>query len=187
MATKHVMFYSNFCQYSTEVIRLLVKKDMRSRFVMVCVDENRHQIPKFVDRVPVILTSDRRVLMDEAVIEFIEGSAQPPTEPMAAGGGCVGSSAGVAFVDGTLEDPMDDGSYGFVAVNPNTEEFPRIYAPDNDDDSGAGKSGRGGGGGMGGGVGPAFGSSMDRLIASRESELQAWRPNSGDGPPPIRA
>ena len=170
---KHVLFYSKFCQYSTEVIQALTRKDLRARFVMVCVDGNRHQIPHFVDRVPAVLTSDKRLLTDDDVFEFINGAEGPSSEPMAAelGGGISGD---FSFVEGAPATQQEDGVYGYMALT-GTDEFPRMYMVEETKPQGN-VADRGAGGAR---------PSVDNLMASRENELNSWRVNSDANAKPV--
>ena len=73
---RHVLFYSNYCDYSRDVLGTVVQKGLRHLFVLVCVDKRSAlQLPDFVDRVPLIFTIDRRVLSDDAVGAFIDNLA----------------------------------------------------------------------------------------------------------------
>lgn len=68
---KHLLFYSNYCQFCKEIVDLVDKLRTRSLYLMICVDNNRTNIPKFVDCVPLIYTTDKRILKDEFVFEFV--------------------------------------------------------------------------------------------------------------------
>ena len=124
--SKHVLFYSKFCQYSTQVLATMTRKNMRARFVMVCVDDNRYQIPTFVDRVPLILTIDRKLLSDDDVFSFFESAESPSEDPMAADDG------DFTFVDESTPS-MSPHATGFMLLNDCVnDEFPRINTPDGD-------------------------------------------------------
>jgi hypothetical protein len=70
---KHVLFYSNYCNYSKDVLGMLsAAGSLRDMFVMVCVDRRNIGLPDFVDRVPLVFTLDRRVLVDDAVRGFVK-------------------------------------------------------------------------------------------------------------------
>jgi len=75
MHHRHVLFYSNYCMYSKEVIDAIFGKNLRHLFVLVCVDKRGQELPEFVDRVPLVFTVDRRILTDSAVKAFIENIA----------------------------------------------------------------------------------------------------------------
>lgn len=69
---KDVLFFSNFCEYSTEILNLIVKKNAKPDFVMVCVDSNKYQLPNFVDRVPLIYTKNDELVYDDSIIKYLE-------------------------------------------------------------------------------------------------------------------
>lgn len=82
---KHILFYSNLCQFSQDVIQTIYKKNVRDRFINVCIENPKFQksLPPFVDRVPMILTADKQLVVDEdgrSNIEFfislLAGSAE---------------------------------------------------------------------------------------------------------------
>ena len=68
---KHILFYSNFCEFSKEVIRDVTKKDLRSRFVFICIDDNRHKLPDIVDRVPTIVSNSHTVFIEDDIPKFL--------------------------------------------------------------------------------------------------------------------
>lgn len=53
-SAEYVMFFSNYCNFSKDVISDITKKSLRDAFVFVCVDQAQHQLPAFVDRVPFV-------------------------------------------------------------------------------------------------------------------------------------
>jgi hypothetical protein len=74
---RHVLFYSNYCSYSKEVINSILQKNLRHLFVLVCTDLRAASLlPDFVDRVPLVFTVDRRILTDAAVQAFVDNMAQ---------------------------------------------------------------------------------------------------------------
>lgn len=77
--TKDVLFYSNFCDYSKEVINLIIKKNIKQYFVHICVDSSKYKLPEFIDRVPIIYTHNGEVLYDETIVKYIE-SVSPNNE-----------------------------------------------------------------------------------------------------------
>lgn len=68
---KHVLFYSNFCEFSKEVIRDMTKKDLRSKFVLICIDDKKHPLPDVVDRVPMIISNTRSVFIEDDIGNFL--------------------------------------------------------------------------------------------------------------------
>jgi hypothetical protein len=72
---KDIIFYSNFCKYSQDLLKYIVKQDLKKMFVFVCVEKNRQRIPPQVDKVPALfLTNERRVLFEDDIIECIQSS-----------------------------------------------------------------------------------------------------------------
>lgn len=72
MVEKHVLFYSNYCQFSKEVLNIIVRKNIRAAFVYVCVDDNKYKLPAYVDRVPVIVSSSKNMYTDDDVMLFLD-------------------------------------------------------------------------------------------------------------------
>lgn len=71
--SKDLLFYSNYCDFCKEVINVLIKKNIRNRFLLVCVDTRKFDIPSFIDRVPSILNSKtNEVYMDGDVYKYID-------------------------------------------------------------------------------------------------------------------
>ena len=68
---KSVLFYSRDCQHSAVAVRAAsTRPDL---IALLCVDDIRGQVPSCVDRVPMLLTSDRRLLADGDLFAFLEG------------------------------------------------------------------------------------------------------------------
>ncbi len=72
MNRKDLLFYSNHCGFSKKIIETLVKNNIRDKFVLVCVDNKALTIPKFVNRVPMVLTAFKEIYADGSVIDYIE-------------------------------------------------------------------------------------------------------------------
>ena len=168
---KPILFYSQYCRFSCEIVEHLVKRDLRSRFVLVCVDTHRTQVPAFVDRVPLILTTARQVLTDERVMEYIAGCHEPSSDPVAA----EFAKGDFEFMDnsGTAQH-QTDAVFGYLSLDGLApDSFPRIFegAPPADDSlhrkSGGGRSDAAT-------MAPGEGSALDRLIAERDNSLHAW-------------
>ena len=68
---KNILFYSNLCQYSMDVVNEITKRDVRNDFVFVCIDTNRHKLPPFVVQVPMIVTPSKEIVTDDAIHQTI--------------------------------------------------------------------------------------------------------------------
>lgn len=94
MQQDYVLFFSNFCNYSKEIVGSITRKNIRNAFVFVCVDTVPN-IPSFVDRVPIIANKHTKQLYaDEnivSVIDSITATLYPPANiealPSLFGGG----------------------------------------------------------------------------------------------------
>lgn len=78
----YVLFFSNFCNYSKDVVNTISRKNIRQAFVFICVD-NVRPLPPFVDRVPMIsCISNKRIYVDDDIdtlIENVSRSLNPQT------------------------------------------------------------------------------------------------------------
>jgi hypothetical protein len=72
---KAILFFSNYCDHSKELLGLIIKKNIKANFVLVCVDNTKYRLPDFVDRVPIIYTSTGDILYDDILFKYVESSA----------------------------------------------------------------------------------------------------------------
>jgi hypothetical protein len=75
-----VLFYSNYCVYSKQLLTDMSKMNIKSNFVMVCVENYKNSIPRAIDRVPTILTRSGDILVDEDIARYLNSyrsSRQP--------------------------------------------------------------------------------------------------------------
>lgn len=73
---KDLLFYSNYCEYCKNLLSLIIKKNIRDFFILVCVDKKELKIPAFIEKVPSILTSRRELYTDEAIPQYIDSLAK---------------------------------------------------------------------------------------------------------------
>lgn len=83
MAQDFILFFSNFCNYSKDVVGVITKKNIRNAFVFVCVDTVR-PIPSFVTCVPLVTSrTEKSVYVDEQIMELLDRiskSMYPPSQ-----------------------------------------------------------------------------------------------------------
>lgn len=72
VSSKHVLFYSNYCLYSKELLMTITKMDLRNRFILVCVEKHRASIPPLIDRVPTVVTPTKQLITDERVVPYVQ-------------------------------------------------------------------------------------------------------------------
>lgn len=71
--SKDLLFYSNYCDFCKDVINVLIKKNIRAKFLLVCVDTRKFDIPSFIKHVPSILNhKSGEVYMDNDVYKYID-------------------------------------------------------------------------------------------------------------------
>lgn len=69
---KDILFYSNYCEFSKDVINIITKQNIRSIFMFVCIDDNKFKIPEFIDRVPSILKQTGEVYTDNQLYSYLD-------------------------------------------------------------------------------------------------------------------
>jgi len=79
MTSKDILFYSNYCEFSKNVLVLIQKRTCRDKFILVCVDHPsvKNQLPKEVDHVPLILTKTKHVVSGDDITKYIETFMAP--------------------------------------------------------------------------------------------------------------
>jgi hypothetical protein len=108
---KDIIFYSNYCTYSKEIINQLSKTTINDNIIYVCVDDENIQLPPFIKAVPTIyLVNDKKIVVDEAITSWIKEKVSVPDkvgELQAYYGGC-GNSYGSGFenIDNSESKPF---------------------------------------------------------------------------------
>jgi hypothetical protein len=78
---KDIIFYSNFCTYSKEIINQISKTPINDNILYVCVDDDNIQLPNFVTAVPTIyLVEKKRIVVDESIPKWIQEQVSKPEE-----------------------------------------------------------------------------------------------------------
>jgi hypothetical protein len=71
--TKHILFYSNFCQFSNEVYKKIEKMNIKDRFILINISQRKYKIPSIITTVPTILLDDKKTLIVEDNLDkFLE-------------------------------------------------------------------------------------------------------------------
>jgi hypothetical protein len=89
MTKKDIIFYSNFCTYSKEIINEISKTTINDNILYVCVDDENIQLPNFITAVPTIyLVEKKRIVVDESIPKWIQeqvstSQTKPETEVQA--------------------------------------------------------------------------------------------------------
>lgn len=76
---KDIIFYSNFCTYSKEIINQISKTPINDNIIYVSVDDENVQLPPFITAVPTIyLVNDKKIVVDEAIESWIKEKISKP-------------------------------------------------------------------------------------------------------------
>ena len=139
--SKDIIFYSNYCNFSKEVIGKLNNTSIRDSFLYICVDDTNINLPTFVKAVPTIyLAQQKRILVDESIDMWLNSIGRQAVSQQSnnSGSGAIPASGDIGFYDGgngsfsscfsTLDDKLDSGmSFGFHSLNTPLE---RINTPE---------------------------------------------------------
>lgn len=154
----YILFYSNKCAYSNEVLALIASLSLNPMFLYVNIDNKSYTLPEFVDRVPLIfLKNSKELVVDQNVVLFINSlsSTKPPRTPQA---------PHAQMQEQALESGISDMSKGISSsysfMNENEDKLtPMNYVFLN-----------GGGAGAGGGVGGRGGDDPSRNMTQSEDK-----------------
>ena len=70
--SKNILFFSNYCEYSKEVLSKLKKNELLKNVIQVCIDNNDIQIPSFIQVVPTLyLTQEKNIVTDDDIDTWI--------------------------------------------------------------------------------------------------------------------
>ena len=69
---KNILFYSNHCKYSKEIIQKVSNSLIKDNIIYVCVDDDNIKLPDFITAVPTIyLVDKKRIIMDENILNWM--------------------------------------------------------------------------------------------------------------------
>ena len=107
---KDIIFYSNYCTYSKEILNQISKTSINDNIAYVCVDDPNIQLPNFITAVPTIyLVDEKKIVVDEAISGWIkEKISKPQVEDLQAYYGSTSSSFGNQFsqIDNSDDKPF---------------------------------------------------------------------------------
>lgn len=69
---KDLLFYSDFCNHSRNIINLVNKYNLKNSFMLISLEKYGSNIPKIVSSVPTIITVNKNVLTDDQVEKYID-------------------------------------------------------------------------------------------------------------------
>jgi hypothetical protein len=97
--------------------------------VLVCVDNSKYKLPDFVDRVPIIYTTDGDILYDDYVSQFLESasSSVEDIQPFALQQS-VNYSDNYSFLDDSIDPSVSEANkaYTIIGADQNMMSVPEI-------------------------------------------------------------
>ncbi len=70
---KPILFYSNYCQHSREILNLLQKNNVIDSVILVNISSSKYKVPSFIKSVPTIYFN-KQVLTDTELEHFINSN-----------------------------------------------------------------------------------------------------------------
>ena len=65
---KDLLFYSNYCLHSSNLINSITKSSLNSKIFFICIDDKKIKVPSFITRVPsIFLVKEKKVLVEDEI------------------------------------------------------------------------------------------------------------------------
>ena len=69
---KDLLFYSNYCLHSNNLINQVSKTDLHPKLLYICIDDSKIKVPNFITRVPSLyVVTEKRVLVEDDINDWI--------------------------------------------------------------------------------------------------------------------
>ena len=69
---KDLLFYSNYCLHSNNLINQVSKTDLHPKILYICIDDKKIKVPNFITRVPSLyIVNEKRVLVEDDINDWI--------------------------------------------------------------------------------------------------------------------
>ncbi len=70
---KHLLFYSNYCNFSNEIYQTIIKYNLKEEFHLLNISKTKYNIPKIITSVPTLLLNDKKTIyMNDDLEQFIQ-------------------------------------------------------------------------------------------------------------------
>jgi len=70
---KHLLFYSNYCNFSNEIYQTIIKYNLKDDFHLLNISKTKYNIPSIITSVPTLLLNDKKTLYQNNELEqFIQ-------------------------------------------------------------------------------------------------------------------
>ena len=71
MIKKDIIFYSNYCEYSKQLISLISKNNIQTYFHLISVDDPSITLPSSIDRVPMLINKNKSLFSGDDLFNYI--------------------------------------------------------------------------------------------------------------------
>jgi hypothetical protein len=166
--TKDVLFYSNYCLFSKDVLSRIIKLDVKQHVVLICVDVYKAKLPSSLTVVPTLMKADGNMITDDEIYDRLDvlSNQHVPRDMFTSSG------TAFAFVDDGAGDGGFGGEYHYGIFGQDQE----IYTPEEDAiDIGGGNGNNAGQKSVAANNGGGNNLTYEQLQAQRDSEMQAFQ------------
>jgi len=78
---KDLLFYSNYCLHSNNLINQVSKTDLHPKILYICIDDSKIKVPNFITRVPSLyIVTEKRVLVEDDINDWISSKLRRNTQ-----------------------------------------------------------------------------------------------------------
>ena len=115
--SKHLLFYSNFCSFSNEIVDKITKHSLNEKFLLINISKHKFKIPTNITTVPTVLLNDKRTIYtDNELEDFLEKIAEKNNKEVDAFTPFNSISSNFSFVD-SFEKQNDSLTKNFGLIN----------------------------------------------------------------------
>ena len=116
---KDIIFFSNFCDYSKEILGKIEEYKLQDKIVSVCVDDENIKLPPFLEAVPTIyLQKSISIIVDDDIVSYLENQKPQPQQNIGDWDNNFASSSMSTFASlDNNEDAGFVGTGGFASIN----------------------------------------------------------------------
>lgn len=73
LKSKHILFFSNFCQFSNDILKMIEKNNIKNQFILINISQKKYKIPLIITTVPTILLNDKKtIIQDDNLDKFLD-------------------------------------------------------------------------------------------------------------------
>ena len=152
---KEIIFYSNQCIPSKQLLSILTKNSIENNFRLICIDEKNVNLPNYLTKVPTLVTKNKNILVEDDLFNYINELLKKNTNKDDIDAYFPELSNGFSDSYSYLDDGNKSHAHTFSYLDMN---LPQITTPDDKDYSTNNKK-------------KGDNSDYDRLLKERESDI----------------